>query len=103
MQKRKKKNWISKTAKEYFKQIFVDNGFQDITSNEALELASQFLGTPTLKQIVQIFRNWAQRAQRVEATRQDLCVAFQPILVSKIFISRIRLYLFFLHKKNYSD
>jgi hypothetical protein len=75
---------VEKPIRQRLRRIFVELGSRDITPEEAVELAVQFEGSAQSYQILQLFRNWAQRAKRQSPKPNDSSTMTPPITVRKL-------------------
>lgn len=90
-QRRHQNKWVDATARASLRQVFVDRGSKALSLEEATELARQFVHrqSPHSAQIYQLFRNWAQKAQRLA----QFDVHAQPITVCSIYASSLNFWL----------
>lgn len=75
---------MEKPIRQRLRRVFVELGSRDITPEEAVELAAQFEDSAQSYQILQLFRNWAQRAKRQSPKPNDSCTMMPPITVRKL-------------------
>lgn len=81
---------MEKPIRQRLRRVFVELGSRDITPEEAVELAVQFEGSAKSYQILQLFRNWAQRAKWQSPNLDNSCTMMAPTTVSKICFGHLK-------------